>query len=80
MPNDLRTNKSPATGLMHEGELTVGRVLYWLATVVAVLIVIFAVGDFFIGWAQGTPILRIVAFIAAAVAWLIGRICRSLLP
>jgi hypothetical protein len=65
---------------MHEGELTMGRVLYWLATIVAGLIVIFAVGDFFISWAQGTPILRIVAFIAAAVVWLIGLICRSLLP
>jgi hypothetical protein len=65
---------------MHEGELTMGRVLYWLATIVAGLIVIFAVGDFFTSWAQGTPILRIVAFIAAAVVWLIGLICRSLLP
>ena len=80
MPNNLRPNKSPATGLMHEGELTMGRVLYWLATIVAGLIVIFAVGDFFTSWAQGTPILRIVAFIAAAVVWLIGLICRSLLP
>jgi len=65
---------------MHEGELTMGRVLYWLATIVAGLIVIFAIGDFFISWAQGAPILRIVAFIAAAVVWLIGLICRSLLP
>jgi hypothetical protein len=40
---------------------------------------VFAVADFFIGWTQGTPILRIFAFIAAVVVWLIGRICRSLL-
>jgi hypothetical protein len=58
----------------------VGRVLYWLATIVAGLIVIFAVGDFFISWAQGTPILRIVALVAAAAVWLIGLICRSVLP
>jgi hypothetical protein len=57
---------------------TPGRVLYWLATAVAALIVIFAVADFFISWAQGQPILRIVALIAAAVVWLIGRTCRSL--
>ncbi|MGB3743406.1 MAG: hypothetical protein WBD11_02540 [Xanthobacteraceae bacterium] len=56
----------------------VGRVVYWLATVVAALMVIFAVGDFFISWAQGQPILRIVALVAAAVVWLIGRTCRSL--
>ena len=60
-------------------ELTAGRVLYWLTTIVAALIVIFAVADFFISWAQGTPILRIFAFIVAALVWLIGRICRSLL-
>jgi hypothetical protein len=46
--------------------------------VVAALMVIFAVGDFFISWAQGQPILRIVALVAAAVVWLIGRTCRSL--
>jgi len=56
---------------------TPGRMLYWLATAVAALIVIFAVADFFISWAQGEPILRIVAFVAAAVVWLIGRACRS---
>jgi hypothetical protein len=55
-----------------------GRVLYWFATAVAALIVIFAVADFFISWAQGQPILRIVAFVAAAVVWLIGRACRLL--
>jgi hypothetical protein len=59
-------------------ELSVGRVLYWLMTVIAALIVIFAVGDFFISWGQGTPILRIVAFASAVVVWLIGFICRPL--
>jgi hypothetical protein len=54
-----------------------GRVLYWFATAIAALILIFAVADFFISWAQGPPILRIVAFVAAAVVWLIGR-ARSL--
>jgi len=58
-------------------DLPPGRMLYWFATAVATLIVIFAVADFFISWAQGEPILRIVAFVAAAVVWLIGRACRS---
>jgi hypothetical protein len=62
-----------------EPELNVGRVIYWLTTIIAVLIVIFAVGDFFINWAEGAPILRIFAFVAAAAVWLIGRVCRSLL-
>jgi hypothetical protein len=57
-----------------------GRTFYWLATIVAVLMVVFAVADFFISWAQGSPILRIFALIAAVAVWLIGRICRWLLP
>jgi hypothetical protein len=53
--------------------------LYWLATIIAVVMVVFAVADFFVGWAQGAPILRIFAFIAAAAVWLIGRALRALL-
>ena len=59
--------------------LSVGRILYWLATIIAVVMVVFAVADFFVGWAQGAPILRIFAFIAAAAVWLIGRALRALL-
>jgi hypothetical protein len=51
-----------------------------LATIIAAIMVIFAVADLFIGWAQGAPIVRIVALVAAAIVWLIGRFCRSLLP
>jgi hypothetical protein len=40
---------------------------------------VFALADFFIGWAQGAPIVRVVAFIAAVAVWLIGRACRTLL-
>ena len=60
--------------------LHAGRTLYWFAVIIAALIVVFALADFFISWAQGAPIVRIVAFIAALAVWLIGRICRSLLP
>jgi hypothetical protein len=59
--------------------LHAGRMLYWLATIIAACIVIFALADFFISWAQGAPIVRVIAFIAAAV-WLIGCICRAVLP
>ena len=59
--------------------LSVGRTLYWLATIIAAVMVIFAVADFFIAWAQGAPIVRVVALVAAAIVWLIGRFCRALL-
>jgi len=62
-----------------ETEARLGRAFYWLATVLVGLIVIFVTGDFFISWAEGYPILRVVALIAAIVVWLIGRTCRSLM-
>jgi hypothetical protein len=62
-----------------ETELTAGRVLCWLTTIFAALMFILAVADFFIGWAQGTPILRIFALVAAVLVWLIGRALRELL-
>jgi hypothetical protein len=55
-----------------------GRICYWMATTVAALMVIFVIADLFISWAQGQPILRIVALITAVVVWVIGRACRSL--
>jgi multisubunit Na+/H+ antiporter MnhG subunit len=55
----------------------VGRTLYWLTTTIAAIIVVFAVADFFISWAQGAPIVRVFAFMAAALVWLIGRACRA---
>ena len=61
-----------------ETELTVGRVFYWLATVIAALMFVFVVGDFFISWAQGTPIVRVFALGAALLVWLIGRALRPL--
>ena len=63
-----------------ENGLSPGRTIYWLATIVTAIIVIFAVADFFISWAQGVPLVRIVAFVTAAGVWLIGRLCRALLP
>jgi hypothetical protein len=62
-----------------ESGLNAGRTLYWLATTIAALIVVFALADFFISWAQGAPIVRIFAFIAAVAVWLIGCACRAVL-
>ena len=73
------TNNDDARWEGGETPLNAGRTLYWLATIVAALLVVFAIADFFIGWAQGAPILRIFAFVAAAAVWLIGRALRALL-
>jgi hypothetical protein len=60
--------------------LHAGRTLYWLATIIAAVIVAFALADLAVSWAQGAPIVRIFAFITALAVWLIGRICRAVLP
>jgi len=87
----LLKNPAPALAAAREGTMTwtnsdvrrepalVGRTLYWLATIVAALMVVFAIADFFIAWAQGAPILRVFALVAAALVWLIGRALRALL-
>ena len=55
----------------------VGRALYWFATVVAALMVVFIIGDLFISWGQqGRPILRVFALLVAILIWLIGWVCR----
>ena len=56
--------------------LHAGNILYWLATIVAGLIVIFVIA-LAISWAQGQPILRIFALLTALLVWLMGRICRA---
>jgi hypothetical protein len=63
-----------------QAALSAGRTLYWFATLIAAVIVVFVAGDVFISWAQGAPIVRIVALIAALAVWLIGCICRAVLP
>ncbi len=57
-----------------------GRTLYWFATLIAAVIVVFVAADVFISWAQGAPIVRIMALTAALAVWLIGCICRAVLP
>lgn len=59
--------------------LRAGPTLYWLATIIAAVIVVFALADFIMSWAQGAPILRVFAFAAAVLVWLLGRICRLFL-
>jgi hypothetical protein len=63
-----------------QAALNAGRTLYWFATLIAAVIVVFVVADVFISWAQGAPIVRIMALIAALAVWLIGCICRAVLP
>ena len=62
-----------------ESRFRAGPTLYWFAAIIAALMFIFAVADFFISWAEGTPIVRVFALVAAALIWLVGRALRALL-
>ena len=53
-------------------------IFYRLATIVAVLMLIFVLANLCISWAQGRPVLEIFALITAVIVWCIGRSCRSL--
>jgi hypothetical protein len=62
-----------------ETELTVGGAFYLLTAIIAGLMFVFALGDFFISWAQGTAVVRVFALAVAVLVWLIGRGLRALL-
>jgi hypothetical protein len=61
-------------------ELSLGNILYWIATTVAILMVVLVLADFIVGLARGYPVVRMVALIAAIGIWFLGRACRSLRP
>lgn len=65
---------------MRGNEPGLGTILYWLATLIAAVIAIFVIADFFFSFAQGHPIIRIVALVVAVFVWLLGRAFRSLSP
>jgi hypothetical protein len=53
-----------------------GSVLFWLAMVLAVLILLWAVLDFLFGLSGRFPVIDVTALEFAAVIWLIGFFCR----
>jgi len=57
----------------------IGKLLYWLATILAAALAIWVLTDFLYGLSQGVPILRIAALTCAIVIWLIGCGFRSML-
>lgn len=57
----------------------VGNFLYWAATIIAGLIVLFDVSNFFESYSQGDPVIPIAGLVFAIIIWLIGRGCRLVL-
>ncbi len=56
-----------------------GTALYWIATIIAGLIVVWAVWNYVYNTDRGEPIIQIVPLLLAGAIWLVGRACRYLL-
>ena len=56
-----------------------GQVLYWLASIVAILIAGTIAFGYFFGSLKGDPFMQLAGLVIAAVIWLFGRACRYVL-
>jgi hypothetical protein len=60
-----------------EREASLGRVLYWTATIIAGLIVVAVVAGYVSNAGEGVPFISITALTIAGAIWLVGWICRD---
>ena len=56
-----------------------GVTLYWMATIIAGLLVAWAVWSYVYNSSRGEPVILIVPLLLAAVIWLAGWGCRAML-
>ena len=56
-----------------------GETLYWTATVIAGLIVVWVVWTYVFNTESGYPVFPVVALLLAGAIWLVGRACRYML-
>jgi hypothetical protein len=63
-----------------EREASLGRALYWIATIIAGLIVVVVVAGYMSNADEGVPFISITALMLAGAIWLAGWICRNLSP
>jgi uncharacterized membrane protein len=52
------------------------KVVYWMTTIVAGLIVVVVLAGYFSNAAAGEPVIPIAALLLAGAIWLIGWVCR----
>ena len=53
--------------------------LYWIATIIAALIVACVLWDYIYGILIGEPLIRIIPLLLAGSIWLVGWACRHVL-
>jgi hypothetical protein len=59
--------------------MKVGNALFWLTTVFAALILLWAAADYFYNLSNDYPVLNVTAVIVAGAVWLVGLLCRHAL-
>ena len=57
-----------------------GGVLYWTATIIAILIVVVVVTGYMSNSGEGVPFVSTTALMLAGAIWLVGWICRNRSP
>ncbi len=56
--------------------MSLGAFLFWTATIIAGLIVVWEVWGYVYNAERGEPIIRITPLLLAAAIWLVGWVCR----
>jgi hypothetical protein len=66
--------------LVSDREASLGRIIYWTATIIAGLIAVGVVAGYASNAAEGVPFISITALMVAGAIWLVGWVCRDLFP
>jgi hypothetical protein len=61
-------------------EASLGRILYWTASIIAGLMALVVVVGYLSNAGAGVPFISITALMLAGAIWLVGWICRNLSP
>ena len=62
---------------MRDMETSWGEFLNWGASILAGLIIVLALVNYFYNASEGVPAIPVVALAVAGVIWLTGRFCRA---
>lgn len=56
-----------------------GKIIYWAATIISVLIVVVVVAGYVSNASEGEPVIPIIPLLLAGAIWLVGAACRHMI-
>jgi hypothetical protein len=56
-----------------------GQTIYWMTTIIAVLIVVWVAWSYVSNMTEGYPVVPIIPLLVAGAVWLVGWACRNML-